>query len=71
MVGDPKYLTDRPTPGGLEPLLHLHARSIVMPHPNGHMVSVMAPLPDHMDASFKVLGFDLATPIPEFEGTGA
>jgi len=69
MVGDPKYLTDRPTPGGLEPLLHLHAHSIVMPHPNGHVVSVTAPLPDHMSASFKTLGFDLSTPIPDFENS--
>ena len=67
LIGDPKYLTDRPMPGGLEPILHLHARSIVMPHPEGHEISVTAPLPDHMKDSFQTLGLDLKTDIPAFE----
>ncbi|WP_371396946.1 pseudouridine synthase [Fretibacter rubidus] len=67
LVGDPKYLTDRPMPGGLEPMLHLHARSIMMPHPDGHEISVTAPLPDHMSDSFQTLGFDRGTHIPDFE----
>lgn len=69
LVGDPKYLTDRPTPGGLEPILHLHAYSISMPHPDGHSIDVTAPLPDHMKDSFKTLGFDRKMDIPPFEET--
>jgi len=64
LVGDPKYLTDRPKPGGLADQLHLHAYSIYMPRPNGTHVSVKAPLPAHMKDSFRTLGFDLNMPIP-------
>ena len=31
IAGDPKYMTDRPLPGGIENSLHLHARSITLP----------------------------------------
>lgn len=67
LVGDPKYLTDRPKPGGLADKLHLHARSIFIQRPNGTHLSVMAPLPGHMSASFKALGFNPKMPIPPME----
>lgn len=37
--------------------LHLHARSIVLPHPRGGMLSVVAPLPPHMAATWRFFGF--------------
>ncbi|MGE3302673.1 MAG: pseudouridine synthase [Hyphomonadaceae bacterium] len=57
IAGDPKYKTDRPMPGGLEPMLHLHARALRLPHPAGGVFSVTAPLPAHMKTAFELLGF--------------
>jgi 23S rRNA pseudouridine955/2504/2580 synthase len=59
IVGDPKYF-DRKNwelPGGIQNRLHLHARRIVMPHPSGGTLDVTAPLPDHMQQSWNLLGF--------------
>lgn len=67
IAGDTKYRSDRPTPGGLEPLLHLHARAIRMPHPNGGVLSVVAPMPAHMEAAFDRLGFDAREARDPFE----
>ncbi|RMD48327.1 MAG: RluA family pseudouridine synthase [Alphaproteobacteria bacterium] len=45
--------------GEISRKLHLHARSITFPHPGtGRMVTLKAPLPDHMARSFALLGFD-------------
>ncbi len=57
IVGDHKYVCDRPEIGGFEDQLHLHARSIVLPHPDGGELRIEAPLPRHMRASFAALGF--------------
>ena len=38
--------------------LHLHARGLRFPHPAGHMMEIVAPMPDHIQRTFKVLGFD-------------
>ena len=44
---------------GFESRLHLHARSIALPHPRaGRTITVEAPLPPHMAASWSVLGFE-------------
>jgi 23S rRNA pseudouridine955/2504/2580 synthase len=43
---------------GLSKKLHLHARQIEMPHPGGGTIKVVAPLPPHMQASWKFFGFD-------------
>ena len=60
IVGDGKY-------GGREAFLksaaiagrlHLHARAISMPHPAGGTLEAEAPLPPHMRATFRALGFD-------------
>ncbi len=37
--------------------MHLHARAIRIPHPAGGILEVMAPLPEHMVATWNFLGF--------------
>ena len=60
IVGDPKYFNveNWELPGGLQKRLHLHARRITMPLPSGEMLDVTAPLPQHMQQSWNLLGFD-------------
>jgi 23S rRNA pseudouridine955/2504/2580 synthase len=58
IAGDPKYRSDRPELGGLARQLHLHARALECPHPDGSVLRVVAPLPPHMKAAFEALGFD-------------
>lgn len=47
---------------GLNLQLHLHARRLVLPHPAGGTLAVEAPLPPHMDATFRTLGFTVPPP---------
>ena len=66
IVGDPKYqdglhegrsvLAD----AGVDGQLHLHARRLILPHPdgNGKTIDVTAPLPEHMRATWDMLGLD-------------
>jgi 23S rRNA pseudouridine955/2504/2580 synthase len=42
---------------GLPALLHLHARSLSLPHPAGGRLTVEADLPPHMAETFRSLGF--------------
>jgi 23S rRNA pseudouridine955/2504/2580 synthase len=42
---------------GFAPQLHLHARRLTIPHPDGGRLTVEAPLPKHMKDSFAALGF--------------
>ncbi len=42
---------------GFAPQLHLHARRLKFPHPDGGTLMVEAPLPRHMRDSFSHLGF--------------
>ncbi|MBU6319994.1 MAG: RluA family pseudouridine synthase [Alphaproteobacteria bacterium] len=58
IVGDRKYVCDRPTPSGLSEGLHLHARALRLPRRSGPPADIIADLPDHMAATFSVLGFD-------------
>ena len=58
LAGDPKYMTDRPLPGGLAEKLHLHARELSIPKPDGSSLTFTAPLSEHMQQSFQLLGFD-------------
>jgi 23S rRNA pseudouridine955/2504/2580 synthase len=63
IIGDPKYFTADQNwdfPGGVQDRLHLHARRIVIPHPAGGTLDVTAPLPQHMQQSWNLLGFDQA-----------
>lgn len=65
IIGDPKYFEadqNWELPGGIQKRLHLHARRIVIPHPDGGVIDVTAPLPPHMVQSFNLLGFDSDTP---------
>ena len=39
--------------------LHLHARGMKFIHPAGHKMEILAPVPDYITQTFKVLGFDL------------
>lgn len=58
IFGDNKYGGDEGLPKGITNRLHLHARRIVFPHPRGGTVDISAPLPEHMLATFEMLGFD-------------
>jgi 23S rRNA pseudouridine955/2504/2580 synthase len=60
IVGDPKYFNveNWELPGGIQKRLHLHARRIVMPLPSGKTLDVSAPLPQHMQQSWNLLGLD-------------
>ncbi|MGY6709666.1 MAG: RluA family pseudouridine synthase [Rhizobiaceae bacterium] len=61
IIGDPKYFEADQNwefPGGLQNRLHLHARRIVIPHPDKGTIDVSAPLPPHMRQSWNLLGFD-------------
>jgi 23S rRNA pseudouridine955/2504/2580 synthase len=42
--------------------LNLHARAVRLPRPDGGTLEVTAPLPPHLAASFRFLGFDPAHP---------
>jgi 23S rRNA pseudouridine955/2504/2580 synthase len=68
IVGDSKY-------GGKEALmtgsvsrkLHLHARSIVLPHPSGEgILKVSAKLPDHMRETWELFDFDADAEVDPF-----
>lgn len=41
--------------------LHLHARALELPHPAGGVLRVSAPLPPHMIATWRFLGFTIET----------
>jgi 23S rRNA pseudouridine955/2504/2580 synthase len=70
IAGDPKYKCDRPAPGGLDHQLHLHARALRLPHPNGKSFSITAPLPPHLKRAFELFGFaerDAKDPFAAFD----
>ena len=60
IIGDSKYMPGEH--GLIEAVpdkLHLHARRLVIPHPiTGAKLDVTAPLPEHMRATWEMLGFD-------------
>lgn len=61
IIGDPKYFEADQNwefPGGIQKRLHLHARRIVIPHPDGGRIDVTAPLSPHMRQSWNLLGFE-------------
>ncbi len=60
IVGDPKYfdIENWQLPGGMQNKLHLLARRIVVPHPRGGTIDASAPLPQHMQQSWSLLGLD-------------
>jgi 23S rRNA pseudouridine955/2504/2580 synthase len=68
IVGDRKYTCDREVPIGLADGLHLHARALRLPPARGGApIEIIADLPEHMNKTFDVLGFDAsAAPDPFF-----
>ena len=66
IFGDPKYGKEdhrrrdamHVMPETLERKLHLLARRLVLPHPAGGMIDVTAPLPEHMQKTWDMFGFD-------------
>lgn len=64
IIGDPKYFeadTNWEFPGGIQNRLHLHARRIIIPHPDQGKIDVTAPMPPHMRQSWNLIGFDEAS----------
>jgi 23S rRNA pseudouridine955/2504/2580 synthase len=59
IVGDFKYgAAQSRGKGEIADRLHLHARSIDIEHPGEGRLQVTAPLPPHMERSWKFLGFN-------------
>ena len=58
ILGDGKYGGAAAHMEGLDGKLHLHARSLVLPHPVSGTLEIAAPLPAHMKATFKFFGFE-------------
>ncbi len=61
IVGDNKYEGGiKAQDDSFEPLLHLHARRLMLPHPFdlGKKIDVTAPLPEHMKRTWSLLGLD-------------
>ncbi len=59
IVGDGKYGgPDAFLTGSISRKMHLHARRLIIDHPDGAPLDVVAPLPDHFAASMAQLGFD-------------
>ncbi|MBV1799346.1 RluA family pseudouridine synthase [Siccirubricoccus sp. G192] len=58
ILGDGKYGGSAAHLEGLPGQLHLHARSLRLPHPDGGVLEVAAPLPPHMRETFGFFGFE-------------
>jgi 23S rRNA pseudouridine955/2504/2580 synthase len=59
IVGDGKYGgQDAFLTGSISRKMHLHARRIIIDHPDGTPLDVTAPLPEHFAASLAQLGFN-------------
>ncbi len=60
IIGDGKYGgAESFLTGSISRKMHLHSRFITFPHPDGGQLTVTAPLSEHMQASFDMLGFEL------------
>ena len=62
IVGDHKYGGAAARVPGLPDVLHLHARGLLLPHPDGGVLRLTAPLPGHMRTSWKLFEFDVDAP---------
>ena len=61
IVGDGKYGgPDAFLSGSISRKMHLHARRLIIDHPDGDLIDVRAELPEHFAASLAQLGFDEA-----------
>jgi 23S rRNA pseudouridine955/2504/2580 synthase len=57
IVGDRMYGGEAARVEGLADKLHLHARGLSLPHPQGGILQIEAELPAHMRETFRVMGF--------------
>jgi 23S rRNA pseudouridine955/2504/2580 synthase len=64
ILGDGKYGGAAAHLPDLPGLLHLHARALSIPHPEGGRLEVAAPLPPHMAETFAYFGFANPKPPP-------
>ncbi len=65
ILGDGKYAGAAAHMEGLSGALHLHARALALPHPEGGRLEVAAALPPHMAETFRFFGFEAPrTPPP-------
>jgi 23S rRNA pseudouridine955/2504/2580 synthase len=60
ILGDPKYNTSASVEASGPLRLQLHARRLVIPHPTGGLIDVIAPLSAEMQEGFALFGFQLA-----------
>ena len=71
IIGDGKYGGSAAHLAGVTASagLHLHARSLAIPNPEGGLLQVTAPLPPHMRETWQLLGFagDPGDPFAELE----
>jgi 23S rRNA pseudouridine955/2504/2580 synthase len=59
IVGDGKYGgQDAFLTGSISRKMHLHARRLIIDHPDGGKLDVTAPLPEHFAATMMQMGFD-------------
>jgi 23S rRNA pseudouridine955/2504/2580 synthase len=64
ILGDGKYGGAAAHLEGLSGLLHLHARRLRLPHPEGGVLEAEAAPPPHMAETMRFLGFDNPRPRP-------
>jgi 23S rRNA pseudouridine955/2504/2580 synthase len=64
ILGDGKYGGQAAHLPDLPGQLHLHARALAIPHPDGGTLTVSAPLPPHMAGTFAYFGFANPKPHP-------
>lgn len=62
ILGDTTYGGPEASPTGFPAVLHLLARALSLPHPDGGRLSVEAPLPPHLAETFRILGFHARPP---------
>jgi 23S rRNA pseudouridine955/2504/2580 synthase len=62
ILGDGKYGGEAAHHDDLPGQLHLHARSLRLPHPEGGVLEAAAPLPPHMKETFAYFGFEAPRP---------
>jgi 23S rRNA pseudouridine955/2504/2580 synthase len=66
ILGDRKYGLGKSQVEGFSTALHLHARALRLPHPQGGTLTLAAELPPHMRETFAALGF--VAPLAEKPG---
>ena len=64
IIGDGKYGGARAHPTGAPKGLMLHARELRLPHPEGGILELSAPLSETLMAGFRWLGFDPDPSLP-------